>query len=150
LGGDLDPVGAINDLTNALDQMMENLNLGQQNPSENHAEIFSGGFPADDDQLDQTDEEIAHQPQAPRRSDRERKSLKLAEGIIQYDPRKKMPRANVIIGDKFAYKKVPQCYTHMTKVLATLINNDDQSNSSDQSDEPQTLNEATQRADWPE
>jgi hypothetical protein len=119
--------------------MMENLNLG----AENHPETFPGGFPADDDQAD---EEI--QPQAPRRSDRERKAPKLAEGIIQYDPRKKMPRANVIIGDKFAYKKVPQCYTHMTKVLTTLTNSDGQSN--DQSDEPQTLYEATQRSDWPE
>jgi hypothetical protein len=144
LGGDLDPVGATdptNDPTNALDQMMENLNLG----AENHPEIFSGGFPADDDQAD---EEIV-QPQAPRRSGRERKAPKLAEGIIQYDPRKKMPRTNVVVGDKFAHKKsIPECYTHMTKVLATLTNSGGQSN--DQSDEPQTLNEATQRSDWPE
>jgi hypothetical protein len=132
--GNLDSVGAVHS-TNALDQMMENLNLG----AENHPEIFPGGFSADD----QADEEI--QPQASRRSDRERKPLKLAEGIIQYDLRKKMPRANVVVEDKFAYKKVPQCYTHMIKVLATLINSDDQSN--DQSDESQTLNEAIQRAD---
>ncbi len=122
---------------------MKNLNLD----TENHLEIFSDDFSADDDQLDQTDEKIAHQSQASRRSDRERKSFKLAESIIQYDPRKKMSRANVIVENKFAYKKVPQCYTHMIKVLITLINNDDQSNSSDQSDESQTLNEATQRAD---
>jgi hypothetical protein len=115
--------------------MMENLNLD----AENHLENFSEGFSAND----QTDEEI--QPQAPRRSDRERKSPKLAENIIQYDPRKKMSRANVIVEDKFAHKEVPQCYTHMIKVLITLINSDDQSN--DQSDESQTLNEATQRAD---
>ncbi len=122
--------------------MMKNLNLD----AENHLEIFSEGFSADDDQNDQTDEKI-NQSQAPRRSDRERKSLKLAEGIIQYDPRKKMFRANVIIENKFAHKKSTlECYTHMTKILATLTNSDDQSNSSD-SDEPQTLNEATQRAD---
>jgi hypothetical protein len=51
----------------------------------------------------------------------------------------------VIVEDKFAYKKVSQCYTHMIKVLITLINSDDQSN--DQFDESQTLNEATQRSD---
>jgi hypothetical protein len=126
--------------------MMENLNLGQQNPPENHLEIFSGDFSADDDQDDQADEEISQQPQGSRRSGRERKASKLAEGIIQYDLRKKMPRANVVVGDKFAYKKVSQCYTHMIKVLVTLINSDDQSNSSD-FDESQNLNEAIQRAD---
>jgi hypothetical protein len=125
-----------NDLTNAVDQMMKNLNLD----AENHPEIFSENFSADD----QTDEKI--QPQASKRSDRERKSSKLAERIIQYDHRKKMPRANVIIEDKFAHKKsTPECYTHMTKILATLISSDDQSN--DQSDESQILNEATQRSD---
>jgi hypothetical protein len=142
LGEDRDSVRApTNDPTNALDQMMKNLNLD----AENHPEIFPEGFPADDDQDDQTDEKIPQQPQKPRRSGRERKASKLAERIIQYDPRKKMPRANVIVENKFAYKKIPQCYTHMTKVLITLINSDDQSN--DQSNEPQILNEATQRAD---
>jgi hypothetical protein len=126
-----------NDLINALDQMMKNLNLD----AENHPENFPEDFPADDDQ---TDEKIV-QSQASRRSERERKTSKLAEKLIQYDPRKKMPRANVIVGDKFAYKKVAQCYTHMIKVLVTLINSDDQSN--DQSDESQILNEATQRSD---
>jgi hypothetical protein len=132
-------VNSTNDPTNALDQMMKNLNLD----AENHLEIFSESFSADDDQDDQTVEKI--QSQASRRSGRERKASKLAEGIIQYDLRKKMSRANVIIEDKFAYKKVPQCYTHMIKVLVTLINSDDQSN--DQSDESQILNEATQRSD---
>jgi hypothetical protein len=136
-------VNPTNDLTKALDQMMKNLNLD----AENHLEIFSGGFSADDDQNDQADEEIAQQSQGPRRSGRERKTSKLAERIIQYDLRKRMPRANVVVEDKFAYKKVPQCYTYMIKVLITLINSDDQSNSSDQSDESQTLNEATQRSD---
>jgi hypothetical protein len=126
----------INDFTNALDQMMKHLNLD----AENHFEIFSEDFSAND----QTDEKI--QPQASKRSDRERKSFKLAEGIIQYDPRKKMLRANVIVEDKFAHKKsIFECYTHMIKVLITLIKSDDQSN--DQSDESQTLNEATQRSD---
>jgi vacuolar-type H+-ATPase subunit I/STV1 len=132
--------------TNALDQMMENLNLSQQNPPENHLEIFSEDFSADDDQDDQTDEKISQQSQKSRRSERERKASKLAERIIQYDPRKKMSRANVIVENKFAYKKIPQCYTHMIKILITLINSNDQSNSSD-SDESQNLNEAIQRAD---
>jgi hypothetical protein len=131
-----------NDLINVLDQMMKNLNLSQQNSLENHLEIFSGDFSADDDQ---TNEKIPRQSQRPKRSDRKRKTSKLAERIIQYDPRKKMLRANVIVEDKFAYKKVSQCYTHMIKILITLINSDDQSN--DQSDESQILNEAIQRAD---
>jgi hypothetical protein len=131
----------INELTNALNQMMKNLNLN----AENHLEISSKDFSADDDQLDQTDEKIAHQSQASKRSNRERKASKLAERIIQYDFRKKMLRTNVIVEDKFAYKKVLECYTHMIKILITLINNDDQLN--DQSDESQTLNQATQRFD---
>jgi hypothetical protein len=122
----------INDLTNALDQMMKNLNLD----AENHFEIFSEDFSADE-KIDQS--------QASRRSDRERKTFKLVEEIIQYDLRKKMLRAKMIVKNKFAYKKVLQCYTHMIKVLITLINSDDQSN--DQSDESQILNEATQRSD---
>jgi hypothetical protein len=125
------------DFINALDQMMKNLNLD----AENHLEIFSGGFSADD----QADEEI-QQSQESRRSERKRKASKLAEGIIQYDLRKKISRANVIIKNKFAHKKSTfECYTHMIKVLVTLISSDDQSN--DQSDESQTLNEATQRSD---
>ncbi len=119
--------------------MTKNLNLDAENPFE----VFSEDFSSDNDQDDQTVEEL--QSQAPRRSGRERKASKLAEGIIQYDPRKKMPRANVIIENKFAYKKVPQCYTHIIKVLVTLINSDDQSN--DQFDESQILNEAMQRSD---
>ncbi len=145
LSEDLDSVRAV-DSTNALDQTMENLNSNQQNSVENHFEIFSDDFSADDDQA----VEKIIQSQAFRRSERERKASKLAERIIQYDLRKKMLRANVIVKNKFAYKKVSQCYTHMIKVLITLINSDDRSNSSDQSDESQTLNEATQRADWSE
>jgi hypothetical protein len=139
-----------NDLINALDQMMKNLNLDV----ENYFEIFSGDFSADVDD-DQTDEKIAQQSQRSRRSKRERKTSKLAERIIQYDSRKKMSRANVIVENKFVYKKIPKCYTHMIKVLITLINSDDQSfdqssdqsDQFDQSDESQTLNEATQRSD---
>jgi hypothetical protein len=108
---------SINDLTNALDQMMKNLNLD----AENHFEIFSDDFSADDDQ---TNAKI-DQSQSSRRSGRKRKVSKLAERIIQHNPRKKMSRANVIVENKFAYKKVSQCYTHMIKVLITLINNDD-------------------------
>jgi hypothetical protein len=40
-----------NDFTNVLDQMMKNLNLD----AENHLDIFSENFSADDDQ---TDDEI--------------------------------------------------------------------------------------------
>jgi hypothetical protein len=138
-------VRVINDFINALDQMMKNLNLNQQNSFENHLEIFSESFSADDDQDDQTIEKIAQQSQASKRSKRERKTSKLVERIIQYDLRKKMLHANVIVKDKLTYKKISQCYTHMIKILITLINNDDQSN--DQSDKSQTLNEATQRFD---
>jgi hypothetical protein len=133
---------SINDLINVLDQMMKNLNLD----AENHFEIFSENFSADDDQLNQTDEKI--QTQASRQSDRERKTFKLAERIIQYDLRKKMFRANVIVENKFAHNKsILECYTHMIKILITLINSDDQSNSFNQFDESQILNEATQRFD---
>ncbi len=118
LSENLDSMRAsINDLTNALDQMMKNLNLD----AENHFEIFSDDFSADDDQ---TNAKI-DQSQSSRRSGRKRKVSKLAERIIQHNPRKKMSRANVIVENKFAYKKVSQCYTHMIKVLITLINNDD-------------------------
>ncbi len=144
---DLDSVRAVdltNDLINVLDQMMKNLNLD----AENHLEIFSEDFSSDDDQNDQTDEKIVRQSQAFRRSDRERKASKLAQRIIQYDLRKKMLRANVVVENKFAYKKIFKCYTHMIKVLITLISSDNQSNSTDQSDESQTLIEAMQRSDW--
>jgi hypothetical protein len=57
-----------------------------------------------------------------------------------------MLRANVIVENKFAYKKILKCYTHMIKILITLINNEDHSN--DESDESQTLIEAMQRSDW--
>jgi hypothetical protein len=120
--------------------MMKNLNLD----AENHFEIFSEDFSVDD-QDDQTDEKIVRQSQDSKRSDRKRKASKLAEKIIQYDLRKKMLRANVIVENKFAYRKIPKCYTHMTKVLITLINSEDHSN--DQSDESQTLIEAMQRSD---
>ncbi len=124
LSENLDSVKAvdlINDLTNVLNQMMRNLNLD----AENHSEIFSESFSADDDQDNQTDEKIIWS-QRSRRLDRERKASKLAERIIQYDLRKKMPRANVIVEDKLTYKKIFKCYTHMIKVLTTLTNSDDQ------------------------
>ncbi len=121
--------------------MMKNLNLDAENQFEVFAEDFSI-----DDQDDQTDEKIVRQSQESRRSDRERKASKLAEKIIQYDSRKKMSRANVIVENKFAYKKISKCYTHMIKILITLINMKDHSN--DESDESQTLIEAMQRSDW--
>ncbi len=119
---------------------MKNLNLDAENQFEVFAEDFSI-----DDQDDQTDEKIVRQSQESRRSDRERKASKLAEKIIQYDSRKKMSRANVIVENKFAYKKISKCYTHMIKILITLINMKDHSN--DESDESQTLIEAMQRSD---
>jgi hypothetical protein len=61
--------------------------------------------------------------------------------MIQYDARKRMPRANVI-RDKFSYKKIPKSLIHMIRVLVTLT--------ADQSDEPQTLRDVMQRPDWPE
>jgi hypothetical protein len=130
-----------NDLINTLNEMMKNLNLN----AENHFEIFSRDFSVDDDQ---TDEKIVRQSQKSRRSDRKRKASKLAERIIQYDFRKKMLCANVIVEDKFAYKKILKCYTHMIKILITLINSDDQSfdDSNAQFDESQTLIEAMQRS----
>ncbi len=133
-------IESINDLTNVLNQMMKNLNLD----AENHFEIFSDDFSTDDDQAN---EKIVQQYQRSRRSERERKVSKLAERMIQYDLRKKMLCANMIVENKFAYKKVSQCYMHIIKVLVTLINSDDQSDSFDQFDKSQTLNEATQRAD---
>jgi hypothetical protein len=117
--------------------MMKNLNLS----AENHSEIFSEDFSAKNNQAN----EKIDQSQAFRRSNRERKFSKLAEKIIQYDSRKKMLCANVIVEDKFAYKKVLQCYTHMIKILITLINNDNRSN--DQFNESQILDEASQRSD---
>ncbi len=140
----LDSVKAFtNDLINTLNEMMKNLNLN----AENHFEIFSRDFSVDDDQ---TDEKIVRQSQKSRRSDRKRKASKLAERIIQYDFRKKMLCANVIVEDKFAYKKILKCYTHMIKILITLINSDDQSfdDSNAQFDESQTLIEAMQRSHW--
>ncbi len=141
-------VNLIIDFINALDQIIKNLNLDAENHFEiNHFEIFSESFSVDDDQDDQTDENIVRQSQKSRQSDRERKASKLAERIIQYNLRKKTSRANVIIKNKFAHKKFLKCYTHMIKILVTLINSDDQSNSTDQFDESQILNEATQRFD---
>jgi hypothetical protein len=105
-----------NEFVNALDQMLENFHLDDNQPKNQSKN------PPDDQP-----EEIIQ----PRRSDRERRASKLAEGMIQYDLRKKMPRADVVIRDKFAYKKILKCLTHMTRVLATLTTNDGQ-----QSDEP--------------
>ncbi len=77
-----------------------------------------------------------------RRSDRKRRASKLAERMIQYDSRKKMFRADVVIRNKFAYKKILKCLIHITRVLVTLITNDDQ-----QSYESQILRDVTQRFD---
>jgi hypothetical protein len=117
--------------------MIKILNLNEENLFENFSESFS----VDDDQRN---EKI--QSQTSRRSEQKRKASKLAERIIQYDLRKKMSRANVIMKNNFAYKKTFKCYTHIIKILITLINNDDQSNSTE-SDKSQTLNEVTQRSD---
>ncbi len=94
------------ELVNALDQMLENFHF-DDNQSENQSKN-----PSDDQS-----EEIIQL----RRSDRERRASKLAEGMIQYDLRKKMLRADVIIRNKFAYKKIFKCLIHMTRVLVTLI-----------------------------
>ncbi len=92
-----------------------------------------------DDQSEQQSQEIIQ----PRRSDRKRRASKLVEKMIQYDSQKKMPRADMItIKNKFAYKKILKCLTHMTRVLATLT--------VDQFDESQTFKDAMQRSDWSE
>jgi hypothetical protein len=118
-----------NEFVNVLDQMLENFHLNDQseNQSKNQSKI-----PQSDDQS----EEITQ----PRRLNRERRASKLAEGMIQYDLRKKMSRADVIIRNKFAYKKILKCLIHMTRVLVTLITDQ-------QSDEPQILKDAMQRPD---
>jgi hypothetical protein len=112
------------ELVNALDQMLKNFHL-DDNQSKNQSKNSSDDQP----------KEIQ-----PRRSDRKRRASKLAEGMIQYDSRKKMPRTDMIIRDKFSYKKIPKCLTHMTRVLVTLITDQ-------QSDKPQILRNATQRFD---
>jgi hypothetical protein len=114
------------ELVNALDQMLENFHLDNQseNQSENQSKIS---------QNDQSDKIQLRQ------LDRKRRASKLAERMIQYDLRKKMPRANVI-RNKFAYKKIAKCLTHMTRMLATLITDQ-------QSDEPQILKNVMQRSD---
>jgi hypothetical protein len=113
------------ELVNALDQMLENFHF-DDNQSENQSKN-----PSDDQS-----EEIIQL----RRSDRERRASKLAEGMIQYDLRKKMLRADVIIRNKFAYKKILKCLIHMIRVLVTLTTDQ-------QSDESQTLKNAMQRSD---
>jgi hypothetical protein len=125
-----DPVKAIDEsdeLVNAIDQMLKNFHL-DDNQSENQSKNSS------DDQHDDQPKEIIQ----PRRSGRKRRASKLAEGMIQYDHRKKMPRANVI-RNKFSYKKIPKSLIHMTRVLAILT--------AEQLDEPQTLRDAMQRPD---
>jgi hypothetical protein len=109
---------------NALDQMLKNFHF-DENQSKNQSKISRN-----DDQS----EEIIQL----RRSDRKRRASKLAEEMIQYDLRKKMPRANVV-RDNFSYKKILKSLIHMTRVLATLT--------AEQSDELQTLRDAMQRSD---
>jgi hypothetical protein len=111
--------------------MLKNFHL-DDNQSENQSKNQS-----ENSSDDQSEEIIQF-----RRSDRKRRASKLAEGMIQYDSRKKMFRADVIIRNKFAYKKILKCLIHMTRMLVTLITNDDQ-----QSDESQILRDAMQRSD---
>ncbi len=85
------------ELVNALDQMLKNFHLDDQ--SKNQSKNSS------DDQLEEVIEF--------RRSDKERRASKLAEKMIQYDPRKKMPRADMIIRNKFSYKKIPKSLIHI-------------------------------------
>jgi adenylate kinase family enzyme len=56
-----------------------------------------------------------------------------------------MSRANMIIRNKFSYKKIVKSLIHMIWMLVTLIINDDQ-----QSDELQILRNVMQRSDWSE
>lgn len=96
-----------------------------------------------------------------RRSERQRKASKLAEGMIVYNPRRKMPRiepdddlANLArIENRFAYRKfIPKCFEHMTRILITLATNDDKMNFDNQkySNESASLKNAMRRSDWSE
>jgi CRISPR/Cas system CSM-associated protein Csm2 small subunit len=115
------------ELVNTLDQMLKKFYL-DDNQSENQSKIS-----LNDDQLEEKIIQL-------RRSGRERRASKLAEEMIQYDLRKKMPRADVIIRDKFSYKKILKCLIHMIRMLVTLTTDQ-------QSDESQTLRDVMQRSD---
>jgi hypothetical protein len=111
------------EFVNALDQMLKNFHL-DNNQSKNQSKNSSYN----------QSEKIQL-----RQSDRKRRVSKLAEKMIQYDSRKKMPRADMIIRDKFSYKKILKCLTHITRVLATL--------NADQSNESQIFRNVMQRFD---
>ncbi len=80
--------------------MLKNLHL-DDNQSKNQLKIS-----LDDDQPEKIQLRL---------SERKRRASKLVEKMIQYNPRKKMPRADMItIRNKFSYKKICKCFTHMT------------------------------------
>jgi hypothetical protein len=113
------------ELVNALDQMPEDFHF-DENQSKNQSENSPDDQPEKIIQL--------------RRSGKERRASKLAEGMIQYDPRKKMLRADMIIRNKFSYKKILKCLIHMIRMLVTLITDQ-------QSDESKILRNVMQRFD---
>jgi hypothetical protein len=85
-----------NEFVNALDQMLKSFPLDEENQSKNS---FN----------DQLEEKIIQL----KRLDRKRRASKLVEKMIQYDFRKKMSRANMIIRNKFSYKKIVKSLIHM-------------------------------------
>jgi hypothetical protein len=112
------------ELVNALNQILKNFHL-----DDNQSKISLND--------DQVEEKIIQL----RRFDKERRASKLIERMIQYDLRKKMPRADMMmIRNKFAYKKIFKSFTHMTRMLVTLI--------ADQSDEFQIFRDVMQRSNW--
>ncbi len=106
---------------------MKNLNLDENQSKNSNA-----------DQSDNQSERIIQF----KRFDRKRRASKFAERMILYNLRKRISRINVIIRNKFAYKKILKCLIHMTRVLVTLIIKDNH-----QSDKSQTIRNVTQRFD---
>ncbi len=111
----------MNELVNTLDQMLKNFHL--------------------DDQLEISLNDDQPEKIQLRRLGRERRASKFAEEMFQYDPGKKMPRADMItIRNKFSYKKILKYLIHVIWLLVTLIT--DQS-----SDKSQILRDVAQRSD---
>jgi hypothetical protein len=106
--------------------------------------------PDDHDENAAAAEELAS-ASAPRKSGRLRKAPKLAEGMVEYDPKRKtIPRINLVSEkdeDLFSYKKIPKCYDHMVRILTTLTK-ENQGHAG--LDEPIDLKEAKGRSDWPQ
>ncbi len=97
------------ELVNALDQLLKIFHLDEETENQSKNSV-------DDQSYDDLNDQVIQL----KRSDKEQCASKLAERMIQYDSRKKMPRTDMIIRDKFSYKKILKCLIHMTRVLVTL------------------------------